>query len=578
MRSPSESLFKAIVLSATDAIIVVDGQGVIEFANPSVERTFGYRPAELVGRKLMPLLCPEDQAGAAPPPSLHSLQAIAAAGTQAAAGARRRDAGTHPIELTASAMQVDGTAKTAVMVRDIRERRGTEERLRRMAHFDELSGLPNRTLFLHLLGQALPDAQRNQKSLAILFIDLDRFKLINETLGHEVGDAALRQVATRLTASLRQCDTIARFAGDEFVILMRDLEQPAVIGAAAQRILDVVAEPLLLDGQVYHLSASIGISTYPADSQDVQGLLRNANTALHRAKEMGKNNYQYHSAQMNLHSLERLALERSLRRALERDEFVLHYQPKIELATGRIVGMEALLRWSNPAMGMVSPARFVPLAEETGLIVPIGELVLRRACLQTSEWHRQGLGTLRVAVNLSARQLAHESLPGDVARALASAGLDAESLELEITESMVMRNPERAAALLHELRRMGVHLAVDDFGTGYSSLGYLKRFPVNAVKIDRSFIKDVPSDPDDTAITCAVIAMAHSLRLEVTAEGVETQVQADFLRQHGCNHVQGYHFSRPLAAADFLSLVLRQTVPASTIALNPAGLNSGAMR
>ncbi|MBC7804311.1 MAG: EAL domain-containing protein [Candidatus Parcubacteria bacterium] len=440
-------------------------------------------------------------------------------------------------------------------------RKQAEERVLRLAHYDALTGLPNRSMFHQRVGQAIARARRSERQLAILFIDLDRFKNINDTLGHDAGDRALNEIATRLRGCLRETDTVGRLGGDEFVVLIEELPDPAQVALVAQKVLAEVERPVALDEQEVHITTSIGIATYPADSEDLQGLMKNADIAMYRAKEHGKNNYQFYSAQMNVHTLERLAMESDLRRALERNEFVLHYQPKIDLATGAVGGMEALLRWRHPVRGLVAPAEFVPLAEETGLIVPIGQWVLRTACEQNRAWQAQGLSSLCVAVNLSARQFSQETLLQDVARVLSDTGLDASLLELEITESMVMRNPAHAVALLDSLKAMGVRLSIDDFGTGYSSLSYLKRFPIDNIKIDRSFIQDLPADGEDAAITRAIIAMAHSLRLTVVAEGVETDKQRHFLHQHGCDEMQGFLFSRPLTAEDFLRLLQGSAIP-----------------
>ena len=435
---------------------------------------------------------------------------------------------------------------------DITERKQAEARVSRLAHYDELTGLPNRTMFHERVGHAIAQARRNAKSLAILFIDLDDFKKINDTLGHGAGDRALRVIAERLRGCLRATDTVCRLGGDEFVVLIEELPQPENVAEVAKKILAAIVQPFPLDAGQYHLSASIGISTYPGDSDDLQGLMKNADIAMYRAKEQGRNNYQFYSTQMNVHTLERLALESDLRHALARDEFRLHYQPKVDIRSGRITGVEALLRWQQPGRELVPPAQFIPLAEETGLIVPIGDWVLRTACLQSKAWLDKGLPPLTVAVNLSARQFAHESLIEDVARTLRDTKLDPASLELEITESMVMRDPERAVILLAALKAMGIRLSIDDFGTGYSSLSYLKRFPLDSVKIDRSFIQDLPGSVDDAAITRAIIAMAHSLRLKSIAEGVETEEQLGFLREEGCDEMQGYLFSRPLPEDEFL--------------------------
>ena len=448
-------------------------------------------------------------------------------------------------------------------------RRQAEEHVRRLAHFDELTGLPNRSLFNQRLSRALARARRAGTPLAILFIDLDGFKNVNDTLGHEAGDRVLQEIAQRLRTCMREVDTVSRLGGDEFMVLIEGPPRPADVAEVAQKILAAVARPVLLDAQEFHLTASIGISVCPGDGDDLQSLMKNADTAMYRAKEQGKNNFQFYSAQINVHTLELIALESDLRHALEREEFLLHYQPKVDVGSNRIVGMEALVRWQRPGQELIAPARFIPLAEETGLIVPIGEWVLKTACLQNKAWQDQGLPRLRIAVNLSPRQFAHPSLLQDVARVLADTRLDPVWLEFEITESMVIRDPEHAVSLLRSLKEMGIHLSIDDFGTGYSSLSYLKRFPLNSVKIDRSFIQDLPGDSNHTEITQAIIAMAHSLRLGAIAEGVETEEQLRFLRLHGCNQMQGYLFSKPLPADQFLRL-LQGMVPADPMPVSPA--------
>ena len=433
--------------------------------------------------------------------------------------------------------------------------RQADERVRHLAHYDELTGLPNRSMFNQRLSQALAQAKRGDRPLAVLFIDLDRFKNINDTLGHDAGDRVLREVADRLRGCLRESDTIGRLGGDEFVVLITEFPELPQVAAVAQKILAAATRPFVVEAQEFHITASIGISTYPDDSGDMPSLLKNADIAMYRAKERGKNNYQFYSAQMNVHTLERAALESNLRRALERNEFLLHYQPKIDIGSGRITGMEALLRWQQPGKPIVPPMDFIPLAEETGLIVPIGGWALMTACTRAKSWQDPGRELLRIGVNLSPRQFAHEGLIQDVSQVLNDTGLDPASLELEITESMVMRNPEQAVKLLTRLKDMGIQLSIDDFGTGYSSLNYLKRFPLDSLKIDRSFIQDLPGNGDDAAITRAIIAMAHSLRLKVIAEGVETEQQFAFLREHGCDEMQGFFFSRPLPENEFVRLL-----------------------
>ncbi len=552
----SETLLNSIVNTAADGIIVVDAAGMLEFVNTAIERMFGWKPLELIGRNF-DCLMPARQGGCHP----RSLASVDGGATASRAGrevkAQRKNGSVFPVELTFGEMRIDGRAKYAGIMRDITERKRAEDRIRHLAHYDELTGLPNRALFSQLLEQALSESKFSKKQVAVLFIDLDRFKLINDSLSHESGDTVLQQVARRLTDALPRRDTIARFGGDEFVVLMRDCKIPADAAETAQKLLTAVAQPLQVEGQEYHLTASIGISAFPGDGENAQTILKHSDIAMYRAKEHGKNNFQFYSAQMNLHSFERLVLERFLRHALEQDEFEVYYQPKIDLVTGCVTGMEALLRWMHPSMGMISPNKFIPLAEETGLIVPIGAWVLRAACAQNQAWHAEGLPPLRVAVNLSARQFAQNDLHATLVAALAETGLSPDLLELEITESVTMDNPDHAAMLLKQLKVLGIRLAIDDFGTGYSSLSYLKRFPIDNVKIDRSFIKDIPNDEDDVAITQAVIAMAHSLRLKVIAEGVESEDHVAFLRAHGCDEAQGYLFGAPMPAAEFRELLIR---------------------
>jgi diguanylate cyclase (GGDEF)-like protein len=448
-----------------------------------------------------------------------------------------------------------------LVYREMTMRRQTEEKLRIVATHDPLTALPNRTLLHERLSHALAKAQRHDRQLAALFIGLDRFKSINDTLGHEAGDALLQDAARRLYDCLRETDTMARQGGDEFVVLMDELSDREPISRVSQRILDAVARPFTLYGRDLHISASIGISVYPDDGRT---LLRNADVAMHRAKEKGGNSVQYYSAQLDNHSVERLALESGLRRALERDELSLHYQPKVNIASGQISGMEALLRWQHPELGSVSPARFIPIAEETGLIVPIGAWVLKTACAQTREWQRRGVRRFTVAVNLSPRQFAADNLLDDIKSALAESGLAAQDLEVEITESMVMDNPDKAIDVLRQVKALGVSVAIDDFGIGYSSLAYLKRFPIDTVKVDRSFVEDIPADENSMAIAQAVIAMAHNLRLKVVAEGVESEGQLSFLRGEGCDDIQGYYFCEARAASSIAGMMSKTLPPTTT--------------
>jgi diguanylate cyclase (GGDEF)-like protein len=452
-----------------------------------------------------------------------------------------------------------------LVYREVTVRRQTEEKLRIVATHDPLTALPNRTLLHERLSHALAKAQRHGRQLAVLLVDLDRFKHVNDTLGHEAGDTLLQGAARRIYDCLRETDTMARQGGDEFVVLMDELADREPVTRVSQRILDAMIEPFVIDGHEIHVTASIGISVYPDDGRT---LLRNADVALYLAKEKGKNNYQFYSAQIDNFSRERLALESGLRRALERDELSLHYQPKVDVATGRTCGMEALLRWQHPQMGLVAPDRFIPIAEESGLIRPIGAWVLKTACMQNRAWQRQGMQRFPVAVNLSPCQFAEESLFDDIKSALSASGLAASDLELEITESMVMNDPEQAIGILRRLKDLGIRVAIDDFGTGYSSLAYLKRFPIDSVKVDRSFVEDIPEDVNSMAIAQAVIAMAHSLRLKVVAEGVESEAQLSFLRSEGCDEIQGHYFSAAHAASEIFEIMRRTLRRGSTVVLS----------
>jgi PAS domain S-box-containing protein len=449
-------------------------------------------------------------------------------------------------------------------VQDITERKEAEERARFLAHYDELTGLANRRLLVEQLRLALARARRGMRGVAILFVDLDRFKRINDTLGHTTGDRILQAVAESLRACVRESDpvgrvgspgqererdAIARFGGDEFVLVLGDLNQDIDADTAARRILRRLREPITVDGHEIVATASIGISLFPNDGQDAETLLRNADAAMYHAKEQGRNGLQFYDRSMNERAVDRLLLENELRRALDQEQFVLYFQPQVHSRTGLISGAEALIRWRHPTRGLLSPQAFIPLAEETGLIVPIGEWVIRAACSQARAWSEAGLGPLPVSVNLSGRQFKLGAVTQIVERAII--GLSPALLELEITESVLMEGSKDAVDMLKALRAHGIRIAVDDFGTGYSSLSYLKRLPIDRLKIDRSFVRDVLTDPDDAALSEAIIVMARALRLETVAEGVESQAQADLLRDLGCHYLQGYLFGRPVAAEAF---------------------------
>jgi diguanylate cyclase (GGDEF)-like protein/PAS domain S-box-containing protein len=442
--------------------------------------------------------------------------------------------------------------------KDITERVVAAERIQYVAYHDGLTDLPNRIMFSEVLSHAVGQAKRHNRNLALLFVDLDRFKNINDMLGHAAGDDLLKEVSARIKASIRSSDVVARLGGDEFVVLLEDIHEQKNVVKVVRKLLSSLNEPLTMHSQEFRVTASIGVTMFPHDAQDEPTLMRNADMAMYRAKEEGRNTFQFFSGDMmDTHSFERLALESSLRRALERQEFRVHYQAKVDAKTRAITGVEALVRWQHPELGLVPPSRFIPIAEETGLIVPIGRWVLQEACRQNKAWQDAGMPAVRIAVNLSARQFTDKGLLKEVRSILADSGLSPSLLELEITESMVMRDLPKALEILTALKRLGVWLAIDDFGTGYSSLSSVKRFPIDVIKVDRSFIRDIPEDSDDKALTEAIIRMAKSLSLTVVAEGVETKEQVAFLQRHACDEFQGYYFSKPIPAEDFARLLQR---------------------
>jgi len=462
---------------------------------------------------------------------------------------RRKDGEIYLEWLSISAVKnpLGETTNYVAIFSDITIARENEQRLEHLAFYDPLTNLPNRILFQDRLQQVITRAARNKSMAAVMFLDLDRFKAINDTLGHKAGDVLLIEVAERLAACIRGSDTVARLGGDEFTVILPDVADAHHVSSIAQKIIEAVAAPYALEGQEIFVTTSIGISLYPLSGKSVDALTKAADIAMYQAKSHGRNNFQFFrdSATDGVSAL--FALENHLRRALERNELEVYYQPQVDIETGRITGMEALLRWHHPKLGDIAPSEFIPLAEETGLIHSIGEWVLRQACAQNKTWQNAGYPPMRIAVNLSVRQLKQKNLAEKVAEILDDTGLDANWLELELTESVVMQNAEEAVGLLNQLKSIGVWLSIDDFGTGYSSLSYLKRFPIDTIKIDRSFIHAVNTNEDDAAISQAIIALANSLHLKVIAEGVENREQLLFLREHQCCDAQGYFFSKPLA-------------------------------
>ena len=543
-----EQLAQKVFAHTPAGIIVTDDAQRIISANPATLSMSGYAEYEIVGQTIFGLL----ESDTSLTPSLFQ-EIITQDGTWNGEISIARKSG----ESLAAGVRVsridDLNASQSNhyiwILADITERKQAEERMRHIAQSDSLTGLPNRLALQMRLAQTLPDARRHSWQVAIMFIDLDRFKIINDTLGHPVGDELLREVASRLSLVIRETDFVARLGGDEFVIVLPGINNPADAAIVANKIIGTLSSPILADGNELHTSPSIGISIFPDDGNDGDTILKNADTAMYHAKSAGRNNYQFYAGEMNKTATERLDIERKLRHAISRNELALCYQPQFSADGSHPTGVEALIRWHHPTDGIISPVRFIPIAEETGLIVEIGEWVLRTACHEMKNWIDAGLQPIRVAVNISARQLRRRDFCEVVAGALAESGLPAELLELEITESAVMENPEEAISILQSIGRMGVTLAIDDFGTGYSSLAYLKLFPIDHLKIDRSFVADIETDLNDRAIAFGTIALAHSLGLNVIAEGVETADQLELLRSNACDEVQGYLFSKPLTSS-----------------------------
>jgi diguanylate cyclase (GGDEF)-like protein/PAS domain S-box-containing protein len=538
--------------SIGDAVICTDAAGGITFLNVVAEKLTGWSWKEAAGRPLTEVFQRLDATthGASsippstPPAPLSSILV-------------RRDGLEIPIEDSVAPINDrEGKEAGAVIVfRDVSAGRAMSLQMTHAAEHDFLTGLPNRMLLNDRIRQAIVSAKRHTTQVAVLFLDLDGFKHINDSLGHSVGDKLLQSIGKRLVDCGRGSDTVSRQGGDEFVVLLSEVQRSEDAAIAASRMLTAVAEAHAIDEHELHVTTSIGVSVYPDDGEDAETLIKNADTAMYQAKENGRQSYQYFKPAMNARAVERQSIEESLRRAVERNEFSLQYQPKIDFKTGAIAGAEALLRWTHPSRGAVSPVRFIPVAEECGLILPIGSWVLRKACEQAQAWVKAGLPVATMAVNVSAKEFRGEGFLKNVLAILEETGLDPSLLELELTESVLMKHAESAASILKTVRSSGVQVAVDDFGTGYSSLSYLRKFPIDALKIDQSFVGRIGTTADDASIVAAVISMGQSLKLRVVAEGVETLEQSTFLQEHACDEAQGYYFSRPVAAEQFAQLL-----------------------
>jgi len=539
-----------VVEQSPAAVIIVNTGGIIEYANPKFCVTWGYASEELLGCEVETLLsnsvaqCEREEVTKAIGRGKVWQGELTFRG--------HNDRRLHTAATVSPIVNQDQRITHVVaLLEDISDRVAYKEHLFRQANFDKLTGLPNRALALDRLAQAINSAERHRRPLTLLFVDLDRFKYVNDTLGHHIGDDLLLEAAQRLSHCVRDEDTVARLGGDEFLILLVNQRGADDATLVAKKVLDVIDKPFLIDGRELNVTASIGLTMFPDDGRSASDLLRNADAAMHMAKRHGQNTYHFFTPEMNRRALDRLNIETHLRHAIRRQEFELYYQPLINLGSGAVVGMEALLRWHNSELGNPGPDRFIPIAEETGLIIPIGQWLLEQACRQAVQWQRAQHPPLRVAVNISSRQFVGGSVVHAVEKALGDSGLEPSLLELEITEGLLLGDAPQTRRALDRLKKIGVRLSLDDFGTGYSSLGYLRRYAFDVLKIDRSFIHDLEAKPEAAGLIKAIIAMAHSLGLEVIGEGVETALQAEFIRSRDCNLAQGYFYSKPLPAEQF---------------------------
>jgi len=553
----NEQYYRSLFDHNPDAVFMLDSEGQFVSVNPVCEQVSGYRVEELMRMKFLRLIMPDDVKRA-----LQNYgQSIKGESQHFEIAIRHKQGHRVDLYVTNVPILVDGRQVGVYgIARDITERKQAEEQINYMAYHDALTGLPNRRLFRDRLTDALARARRKGHLVGVMFIDLDRFKIINDSMGHAFGDLLLKHVAERLTNCVGGHGSVARMGGDEFTILLPDLHGADVAVQIVRDILESIRLPIVLEGQELQVTISIGCAFYPNDGEDVETLMRHADIAMYRAKEQGRNNYELYTPRMNDLVLERLAFENDLRKAIAAEEFVLYYQPQMSTSSGDVVGVEALVRWMHPRRGMVSPAQFIPLAEETGLIIPLGQWVLKTACAQNKAWQEVGFAPVRISVNLSMSQFKQQDLVEMIGKTLTETGLEPRYLELELTESIAMQNADKAFEKLNQLKAMGIGIAIDDFGTGYSSLSYLKKLPIHTLKIDKTFVHNLTIDVHDGAITSSIIAMAHNLKLNVIAEGVETDEQLDFLRMQNCDQIQGYLLSPPLPKEEFEQQVLYRTL------------------
>jgi len=558
-----EEYLRTIMDTTVDGLITINEMGVIETANPAAERIFGFTAGAMGGVSISDII--PDARGRRQSDSATILKNLEVDLAHSEGGREvsgmRKDGGAFPLEVSLSDFNLRGRLHYIAVVRDITERKKAEDKLKFLATRDPLTHLPNRYLFTERLKESTVNADTTGTQTALLFIDLDNFKHINDAMGHAAGDVVLQLAGKRLESCVRDKDMVARLSGDEFTVILENVSEDGEVEAVAMRMLRALGQPFHVDGKELYSSGSIGVVIYPDSCDNVDDLLKNVYTASHHAKKQGRNNFQFYSSTLSANALRRMALEHGLRHALENNEFHIAYQAKVDLSTGRVIGAEALARWSNPELGPVSPVEFVPICEETGLIVPIGDWILENACRQAKEWNDMGLNDVSVAVNLSVRQFRQGNLAQRVQEVLDDTGLESKYLDLELTESMLVENADQTVSVLKELKALGVSLSIDDFGTGYSSLSYLTKFPLDALKVDRSFVTGLPDNPDAVTMAKAIVNMAQNLGLKVIAEGIENERQSTFLHGLGSNYGQGYLFSRPIPFDEFVRLAGGNVMP-----------------